>query len=63
MLGSTTDARVYVNDFGIPALCYGASGGRMHGIDEYVDIDSISQAARTLARFIFERFKPAEQAA
>lgn len=58
MMGSTTDARVYVNDFDIPALCYGASGGRFHGIDEYVELESIVQAARTLARFIVQRFKP-----
>lgn len=61
MLGSTTDARVYLNDFGIPAVCYGASGGRMHGLDEYVELDSIVQAARTLARFILMRFAPARQ--
>jgi len=58
MMGSTTDARVYINDFDIPALCYGASGGRFHGIDEYVELDSIVKAARTLARFIVQRFKP-----
>ncbi len=58
LMGSTTDARIYVNDFDIPALCYGASGGRFHGIDEYVELDSIVQSARTLARFIVQRFKP-----
>jgi len=58
VLGSTTDARVYVNDFDTPALCYGAAGGRFHGIDEYVELDSIVQAARTLARFILRRFRP-----
>jgi acetylornithine deacetylase len=61
MLGSTTDARIYVNDFHVPALCYGASGGRFHGIDEYVELDSIVQAARTLAHFILRRFRPEGQ--
>lgn len=56
-LGSTTDARFYVNDFGIPAVCYGAIGHDLHGIDESVDLHSIVDAARTLARFLLMRFQ------
>lgn len=56
-LGSTTDARIYLNDFGIPAVCYGARAEQMHGIDEAVDLASIVDAARTLARFILMRFR------
>jgi acetylornithine deacetylase len=55
-LASTTDARVYINDFGIPAVCYGAVAHEMHGIDESVELQSIVDAARTLARFILMRF-------
>lgn len=55
-LGSTTDARLYLNDLGIPAVCYGATGYDFHGIDESVDLQSIVDAARTLARFILKRF-------
>jgi acetylornithine deacetylase len=55
-LGSTTDARVYLNDFGIPAVCYGAVAHGMHGIDESVELQSIVDAARTLARFLLIRF-------
>jgi acetylornithine deacetylase len=62
-LGSTTDARVYLNDFGIPAVCYGATGHDFHGIDESVDLQSIVAAARTLARFILMRFTAPEAAA
>ncbi len=57
VLGSTTDARVYVNDFGIPAVCFGAVAHAMHGIDESVELASIPAAARTLARFILMRFR------
>jgi acetylornithine deacetylase len=57
-LGTTTDARVYVNDFGIPAVCFGAVAHDMHGIDESVELQSIVEAARTLARFILMRFAP-----
>lgn len=56
MLGSTSDARIYVEDFGIPAVCYGATGRNLHGVDEYVELQSIVDAARTLARFLLMRF-------
>lgn len=62
-LGSTTDARIYLNDFGIPAVCYGATGHDFHGIDESVELESIVDAARTLARFILMRFGAPEAAA
>ena len=55
-VGSTTDARFYVNDFGIDAVCFGAIGHDLHGIDESVDLQSIIDAARTLARFVLMRF-------
>jgi acetylornithine deacetylase len=58
-LGSTTDARIYLNDFGIPAICFGAVAHDMHGIDESVELQSIVDAARTLARFLLMRFAPA----
>lgn len=53
---STTDARIYLEEFGIPAVCYGAVGGRLHGADEYVELQSIVDAARVLARFLLRRF-------
>jgi acetylornithine deacetylase len=56
MLGSTSDARVYLEDYGIPAVCYGARGANLHGVDEYVELSSIVDAARTLARFLLIRF-------
>jgi acetylornithine deacetylase len=55
-LGSTTDARTYLRHFGIPAVCYGAIAHEMYGIDENVELRSIVDAARTLARFILMRF-------
>ena len=59
-LGSTTDARTYLNDFGIPAVCFGAIGHNLHGIDESVELQSIVDAARTLARFLLMRFGTGE---
>jgi acetylornithine deacetylase len=55
-LGSTTDARTYLNHFGIPAACFGAVAHNMHGIDESVELQSIVDGARTLARFLLSRF-------
>ena len=48
----TTDARVYLNQFGIPALCYGPRVENIHAADERVELASIVAGARTLARFI-----------
>ena len=55
-LGTTTDARTYLNHFGVPAVCFGAVAHDMHGIDESVELQSIVDAARTLARFLLMRF-------
>lgn len=59
-LGTTTDARFYINDFNVPAICFGASGGGLHAIDEYVELPSIVAAAHTLALFLLKRFSDAE---
>ncbi|HEY0416049.1 MAG TPA: ArgE/DapE family deacylase [Gaiellaceae bacterium] len=49
---ATTDARYYVNQAGIPALCYGPRARNIHGIDEAVELESIVVGARVLARFL-----------
>jgi acetylornithine deacetylase len=51
-MASTTDARLYLNGFGVPALCYGPTAHDIHGIDESVELRSIVDGARTLARFV-----------
>jgi acetylornithine deacetylase len=55
-MASTTDARLYLNDFDVPALCYGPTAHDIHGIDESVELDSIVDGAKTLARFINDWF-------
>lgn len=52
VLGSTTDARIYINQFGVPALAYGPRTRNIHATDEAVELDSIVAGARTLARFL-----------
>jgi acetylornithine deacetylase len=49
---ATTDARTYLNRFGIPAVCYGPRVRNIHGIDEAVEVASIATGARVLARFL-----------
>jgi acetylornithine deacetylase len=49
---ATTDARIYLNQFGVPAICYGPRVRNIHGIDEAVELASIATGARVLARFI-----------
>ncbi len=57
-LGSTTDARFYLNNFDTPALCYGPSAADIHGVDESVDLDTVVAGAKTLARFIAAWYAP-----
>lgn len=48
----TTDARSF-NLYGpIPATCYGPDGASIHGIDEWVSIDSTQRVTEVLARFM-----------
>ena len=51
-LGSTTDARFYLNQFAVPAVCYGPRAVDIHGIDEHVELQSIVDGAKTLVRFL-----------
>lgn len=52
VLGSTTDARYYLNQFGVPAVAYGPRSRNIHGNDEAVELASIVSGARAMARFI-----------
>ncbi len=59
-MASTTDARLYLNDFDVPALCYGPVAHDIHGIDESVELSSIVAGARTLARFFADWYAGAD---
>jgi len=52
VMGSTTDARYYLNQFGVPAVAYGPRSRSIHGTDEAVELASIVSGARVLARFM-----------
>jgi acetylornithine deacetylase len=40
----------FSREAGIPAVCYGPSGGGQHGPDEWVDLASVARVTRVLAR-------------
>jgi acetylornithine deacetylase len=58
---ATTDARFYVNQAGIPALCFGPRARAIHGPDEGVELASIVDGARTLGRFMAAWLAPGEE--
>lgn len=47
-----TDARFFNLYGGIPATCFGPAGGSIHGIDEWVSIDSMMDVTKVLAVFM-----------
>jgi len=48
------DMYVFHQGFGIPAVLWGARGGNTHAADEYLEIDSVVQAAKVLLTFVCE---------
>jgi acetylornithine deacetylase len=48
---ATTDARHFVRA-GIPTVCFGPRGERIHGIDERVSLRSVTESAQVLGLFI-----------
>jgi acetylornithine deacetylase len=49
-----TDTRFYGLNYGIPSLCFGASGEAIHGFNEYVDLESLRKSTKATALFIAE---------
>lgn len=50
-LPATADNRFFVNDWHMPAFCYGPAGGNTHAADEGVLISSIKDCAAVLALY------------
>ncbi len=49
---ATTDARIVAGAGGTPATCYGPRARAIHGVDEAVELDSVHEVTRVLARFV-----------
>ena len=51
---ATTDARFYNLYYGIPATCYGPTGGALHAPNEWVDLESVKRVTKTYAAFLLK---------
>lgn len=51
---ATTDARFFHLYYDIPVTCYGPSGGKEHGADEYVELPSVLEVTKVIATFIVD---------
>ena len=54
VVGTGTNDMRYFNFAGIPAGCYGATGGNGHGADEWLDLASLVPAAKVIGGFLLE---------
>lgn len=50
---AVNDMRYYIFQ-GVPGTCYGATGGNAHAADEWLDLTSMTPAAKVLAKFIVD---------
>lgn len=53
-IGTAINDMRYYNFLGVPAGCYGATGGNGHAVDEWLDLNSLVPTAQVLAGFIVE---------
>jgi len=49
---ATTDVRFFAHHHGIPATCYGPVGGALHAPDEWVDLKSVRDVTKVIARSV-----------
>jgi len=54
VVGTSINDMRYFNFAGIPAGCYGATGGNGHGADEWLDLASLVPAAKVIGGFLLE---------
>jgi len=47
----TTDMRAF-EEFGIPSVCYGPGGENPHGINEFIDLNTLKSSTKAIAAFI-----------
>jgi len=54
VVGTSINDMRYFNFVGIPAGCYGATGGNGHGADEWLDLASLVPAAKVIGGFLLD---------
>jgi acetylornithine deacetylase len=58
---AVNDTRFYGLYYGIPGLCYGPTGGGLHGFNEWADLPSAKRTTLIIAAFIADwcKLRPA----
>lgn len=51
-LDAPSDMYIFQRCFQVPAVMWGPSGGNAHQADEFVDVESLEQAARVLLQMV-----------
>jgi len=51
---ATTDARFFSLYYGVPVTCFGAQGSGMHGVDEYVEVETVREVTKVVAAFVLD---------
>jgi len=54
VITAASDARFFHLYYGIPVTSYGARGAGLHGIDEYVELQTVRDATKVIAAFILD---------
>ena len=54
IVGTSINDMRYFNFAGIPAGCYGATGGNGHAADEWLALDSLAPAAKAIGGFLLD---------
>lgn len=54
IVGTSINDMRYFNFVGIPAGCYGATGGNGHGADEWLDVASLVPTAKVIGGFLLD---------
>jgi acetylornithine deacetylase len=54
VVGTSINDMRYFNLAGIPAGCYGATGGNGHGADEWLELASLVPAARAIGGYLLD---------
>jgi len=53
-IAGSTDHRFWPNSYGLPAACYGPTGGNYHSHDEYITLSSLLTATKVLAKTVID---------
>lgn len=53
-ISGSADHRFWPINYGLPAACYGPTGGNYHSHDEYINLSSLLRTTKVIAQFILD---------